>query len=363
MPADPHDPHSVARGQVIELTLAHSPDPDDAFMWWPITGKVTPTGEPLPGCEGLPRLETGRLRFRAIPIDIERLNRRAIAPGPGESRYDITAISFRAYADVAEHYALTACGSSFGLGFGPKVVARREGVRGAAMDPLAWLRDPAVRIALPGVKTTAFMVLGLMLGLKGGAGGDVERGLRDGRFIEMPFGDVIPAVAHGRVDAGLVIHEGQVTFEDAGLVCVVDLGEWWQRAHECGGGTPLPLGGNAIRRDLDERFGPGTQAEVVRLLRASIDYALSHRDESIDYTMPFALANAGGPSGGGGGDGGERGRPTRERVDRYIHMYVNEMTVDMGQAGRASVTRLLHAGAVAGLCPALPSQCREVEIV
>ncbi len=99
------------------------------------------------------------------------------------------------------------------------------------------------------------------------------------------------------------------------------------------------------------------------LLRASIDCALSHRDESIDYTMPFALANAGGPSGGGGGDGGERGRPTRERVDRYIHMYVNEMTVDMGQAGRASVTRLLHAGAVAGLCPALPSQCREVEIV
>jgi 1,4-dihydroxy-6-naphthoate synthase len=323
---------------VVELTLAHSPDPDDAFMWWPITGKVGPDGVPLAGAEGRPRIETGRLRFRAVPADIERLNRRAIAPMAGEERYDITAISFRAYADAAEHYALTACGSSFGLGFGPKVVARRDQSREAVtVESERCLRKAEVRIAVPGIKTTAFMVLGLMLGLSEGEEG-VKAALSRGRFIEMPFGEVIPAVASGRAEAGLVIHEGQVTFGDAGLVRIVDLGEWWQGRS----GGPLPLGGNAVRKDLVTLHGAGTMQEVLRLLRVSIEYALAHREESIEYTMPFALANA---------VGGDRGQPTRERVDRYITMYVNEMTVEMGERGQASVRLLLDEGAKAGLCP------------
>ncbi|MBM4107801.1 MAG: ABC transporter substrate-binding protein [Phycisphaerae bacterium] len=316
------------------LTLAHSPDPDDAFMWWPITGKVAPGSVALgdgtpPDLPVLapPVLDTGRFRFRAVPADIEALNRRAI----GVADLDVTALSFRAYPEAAGRYALTACGSSFGEGFGPRIVCRKDQARDRVkIGCEGCLKPPHVRIAVPGVKTTAFLMLGLVLGPE-------AMGAR-GRFIELPFDRVIPAVASGRADAGLVIHEGQLLFEQAGLRLVLDVGAWWKERT----GLPLPLGGNALRRDLDDRFGAGTRREVGATLHRSIEHALAHRDESIDYAIGFALANAR-TSGGVA--------PDRERVDRYVSMYVNRWTLDMGGAGREAVRRLLEEGARAGLCP------------
>jgi 1,4-dihydroxy-6-naphthoate synthase len=308
------------------LTLAHSPDPDDAFMWWPITGKVNPDGSPRSGREAAPAIDTSPFQFRAVPADIEVLNRRAAAAGD----LDITALSFRAYCDVKDRYAITRCGSSFGDGFGPKLVARAgdtrfESVQGAAAA--------GVRIAVPGKRTTAFLLLGMILGADA---------LKDSaKFIELPFDQIIGAVARGEVDAGLVIHEGQLLFEEAGLRLVTDVGAWWKAKT----GLPLPLGCNALRRDLDARFGVGSIARVSKLLRASVDYALAHRAESLEYTMPFALANAAKP-------GAEAsGRPTLERVDRYVSMYVNAWTVDMGEKGVDAVRRVLGEGARLGLCP------------
>lgn len=304
-----------------ELVLAHSPDPDDVFMWWPITGQITPDGTPLPGPAGRPVIDTGRFRFRPFPADIEVLNRRAATSGD----IDITALSFRAYADVHRRYQLTSCGSSFGDGYGPKVIAARE-------MTVASLMDPAARIAVPGRRTTAFLALGLLLGPAGMADPD--------RFIEMPFERVIPAVAEGEVEAGLVIHEGQLTFVDAGLRLVVDLGAWWKRST----GLPLPLGANAVRRDLNARYGPGSIADVASTLRRSIEHAMERRAESVEYTMPFALANM-------ARAGAVRHEPTPERVERYIGLYVNELTLDMGSAGREALRRLYQSGSAAGLCP------------
>ncbi|MEI7657378.1 MAG: MqnA/MqnD/SBP family protein [Phycisphaerae bacterium] len=304
------------------LTLAHSPDPDDAFMWWPITGKVRPDGTPLAGEEGRARIDTGGIEFRAVPADIEVLNRRAAAEGD----LDITALSFRAWCDVKDRYAITHCGSSFGEGFGPKVVA------GTAVKDVADLKRTGLRIAIPGRRTTAFLLLSMLLG---------PEATRAAAIVEMPFEQVIGAVARGEVDAGVVIHEGQLLFADAGLHLVVDLGQWWGSTT----GLPVPLGCNALRLDLDARFGEGTIAKVSRLLRASIDFALANRAESLEYTMPFALANAAKKG------ATESGRPTLERVDRYVAMYVNRWTVDMGVQGREAVRRLLAAGHAAGLSP------------
>lgn len=325
------------------LTLAHSPDPDDAFMWWPITGKVDaravhPGGDgPLPGVLSPPVLDTGRFEYRALPADIEALNRRAATRGD----LDITALSFRAWADVRDRYVLTACGSSFGEGFGPKVVARADQKGDAVTIGCdACLRNPKARIAIPGRRTTAFLVLGMALGEKALAGAS--------RFVEMPFDQVIPAVASRKVDAGLVIHEGQVLFGQAGLKQVLDLGVWWKQKT----GLPLPLGANAIRRDVESRFGAGSLAEIARTLRRSIDHALAHRRESLEYTLPFALANtmrSAGASGAGAAAGAPG--PHLDQIDRYVTMYVNHWTLDMGDAGRDAVRRLLREGAAMGLCP------------
>lgn len=302
------------------LTLAHSPDPDDVFMWWPITGKLSPDGSPLPGPAGEPAIDTGRFRYRALPADIEVLNRRAAGPGD----LDITALSFRAYADVSDRYILTACGSSFGDGYGPKVISARP-------LTIESLREGSLRIAVPGRRTTAFLTLGLMLGPAAMQNAS--------RFIEMPFERVIPAVAAGEADSGLVIHEGQLTFVDAGLRLVVDLGAWWKSTT----GLPLPLGANALRRDLDARYGPSAIADVAATLRRSIAHAVEHRDESVRYTMPFALANV-------ARAGDVPHDPTPDRVDRYVDMYVNRWTIDMGDAGREALSRLYTAGWQAGLC-------------
>lgn len=312
------------------LTLAHSPDPDDAFMWWPLTGKVLPDGARIQSEDALPRLETGPIQFRAIPADIEALNRRAAEIGD----YDITALSFRAYCDVQDRYAITACGASFGDGFGPKVIAPHgvcARLDGNARDVLS---DPALTIAVPGRRTTAFLLLAILIGP-----GAIAQ--RPERFIEMPFDRVIPAVASGEVGAGIVIHEGQILYEGAGLGLICDLGAWWKNET----GLPVPLGCNAIRRDLDERFGDGTTSKVVGLLRESIAYALARREESVRYTLPFALANA-------AKKGADVARPpTLERIDRYISMYVNALTEDMGERGHEAVRTLLTRGHGLGLCP------------
>jgi 1,4-dihydroxy-6-naphthoate synthase len=335
------------------LTLAHSPDPDDAFMWWPITGKVQapalddplaiPTTE-LPGrafdVSAFPRvlesptIDTGRFAFRAFPADIERLNRHAAAPGETHALFDITALSFRAYCDVKHLYAITSCGSSFGDGFGPKVVARLEPLPGRpGVRTEDHLRHPSVRIAIPGRRTTAFLVLAMILG---------EKDLADSsRFVELPFEQIIPAVARGDADVGLVIHEGQVLYEQAGLSLILDVGAWWTSRT----GLPLPLGANAIRRDLDDRFGAGTMREVTRTLYASVLYALAHRAEALDYTLPFALANS------LKSECNASTGPSRDQVDRYVEMYVNPWTVDMQDTGRESLRRLLTQGHSLGLCP------------
>lgn len=279
---------------MIELTLAHSPDPDDAFMWWPL-------GVPALGMA--PAVDTGEFRFQPVAADIHELNVRAGERGD----LDITALSMFALAHVSDRYELTPCGASMGEGYGPKVLTR---------DPRSadWLRESAPVIGVPGERTTAFLVLRLMLG---GAF----------RFRAMHFREIIPALLRGEIDAGLVIHEAQVTYADSGLHLAADLGAWWK--HETG--LPLPLGANAVRRDLDARFGAGTAGEVNRLLRASIEHALAHREEGLDYAMRFA---------------GDAPRPL---ADRFIALYVNELTRDMGDVGRRAVTQLFERARAAGL--------------
>ncbi|MBL8875711.1 MAG: ABC transporter substrate-binding protein [Phycisphaerae bacterium] len=313
----------------IPLTLAHSPDPDDAFMWWPLTGKINPDGSPQPGEAGKPCIDTGRFRFNALPADIHVLNKRAAREGD----LQITALSARAYADVKDRYIITSCGGSFGDGYGPKVVVRgdqdADSIKLSCED---CLKKPGVRIAVPGMQTTAFLLLGLVLG--------PEIAKQRERFVGLPFEKIIGAVARREVDAGLVIHEGQLTFADAGLRMMLDVGAWWKAKT----GLLTPLGVNAIRRDLDRLHGAGTVAEVARLLMQSVAYSMEHRDESTRYTLPFALANV-----TRAGNTGEA--PTLERVDRYCRMYVTPETLDMGDKGRAAIQRLLTEGAAAGLCP------------
>lgn len=314
------------------LTLAHSPDPDDAFMWWPITGKVAPSASlqnrdrqgvtSLPSSSP-PALDTGRFRYQALPADIEQLNRRAAAAADLE----ITALSARAYADVADRYVITACGGSFGEGYGPKVVARAD----SALHCEHCLRGESPLIAVPGTRTTAFMVLSLLIG-------------GPFRFVEMPFERIIGAVAAKNADAGLIIHEGQLAFQDAALRQIADLGQWWQARTT----LPLPLGVNAIRRDLDALHGPGSVAEVAATLDRSVRYAAAHRDESIEYAGGFAMANL-----------HRQGTPSvevpRARIERYIDMYVTPVTLDMGDRGRAALRRLYEEGSRAGLCPSVAS--------
>jgi 1,4-dihydroxy-6-naphthoate synthase len=304
------------------LTLAHSGDPDDCFMWWPITGKIHPDGVRWAGPAGSAVIDTRPFEFRPIAGDIEVFNRRAVEHGD----YDITAMSVRTYAEARHRYAITHCGASFGEGYGPKVVRREDDYELRDVD---LLQRPDVVIAVPGRRTTAFLVMGLLLGKLATS--------VQAKFIELPFEQIIPAVVSGRARAGLVIHEGQVSFEDAGLKQVIDLGAWWRETR----GLPLPLGINAIRRDFDGRFGAGSELRIVQLLRASLDYALQHRDESLNYTVPFAIANA---------KASGTLIPTLERIDAYVSMYVTRLTVDMGEAGRDAIRKLLSQGHAAGLC-------------
>jgi 1,4-dihydroxy-6-naphthoate synthase len=265
------------------ITVGHSPDPDDAFMFHALANE---------------KIDTGPFTFRHELQDIETLNRRAL-----RGELDVTAVSIHAYAYLLDKYALLPTGCSMGDRYGPMVVAPRS------MSVLE-LKD--VKIAVPGTMTTAFLTLKLLL--PGGFAYEV-----------MPFDQIITAVADGKYDAGLIIHEGQLTFHNQGLHLVADLGVWWQEQT----GLPLPLGGNVVRRDL----GQATIKEVSRLIKASIRYALDHRSEALEYALRYARDM------------------DKGLADRFVDMYVNEWTLDYGPRGRDAVRRLLEEGHKAGIIP------------
>jgi 1,4-dihydroxy-6-naphthoate synthase len=265
------------------VTVGHSPDPDDAFMFYALAHD---------------KLDTGDLQFRHVLQDIETLNRRAL-----RGELEVTAISIHAYASLLDKYSLLPSGCSMGDHYGPMVVALR---------PLTIEQLKSARIAVPGTLTTAFLTLRLLL--------------PDGFMYEvLPFDRILGAVAEGRFDAGLIIHEGQLTFQNQGLHLVVDLGVWWQEKM----GLPLPLGGNVVRRDL----GLPTMRTISRLLKESIRYSLEHRDAALEYALQYARDM------------------DRSLADRFVGMYVNEWTLDYGERGREAVRRLLQEGHRAGVIP------------
>ncbi len=313
------------------LTLAHSPDSDDMVMWWPLAGMVGPDGVPAPGEEGRPAIVSERFAFRTIAEDIERLNRRAIEVGD----LDTTAISAHTYPHVAGRYRITACGASMGDGYGPRVVVPAD----SHVETVRDLVRLGVRVAVPGVRTTAFLVLSLLAGEQGGGHGEGQGGGL--QHEEMLFSDVIGAVQSGRCGAGLLIHEAQLNYGEAGLRLIADLGAVWKSRT----GLPLPLGLNVVRRDLDERFGAGSEKEVAMLLESSV----RHGRTQVDASRRFLRLHAGG--GLGGPAAGRDEWLDDDLLDRYMAMYVNEHTQDMGRRGEEALTRLYADAAAAGLCP------------
>jgi 1,4-dihydroxy-6-naphthoate synthase len=268
--------------QVREITIAHSPDSDDAFMFYGLaTNKVRVAG----------------LRFTHTLTDIETLNRKAM-----QGVYDVTAISFHAYPYLQDKYALMPCGGSVGEQYGPTIVATR---------PLPLEELKKLKVAVPGTLTTAYLALKLFSPA-------IETDV-------VPFDQIIPELIAGKYEAGLIIHEGQLTYESSGLCKVLDLGKWWHEQT----GLPLPLGGNAIRRSL----GKELIATVTQALRDSIQYGLDHREEALAYAMQFARDL------------------DPEKADRFVGMYVNERTLDYGPDGREAVARLLQMGHQAGIIP------------
>ena len=269
-----------AMTQTSEIQLAHSPDSDDAFMFYALaTGKVR-----IPG-----------VKFNHVLCDIESLNRAA-----EKEIYDVTAVSFYGYSFIADKYVLLDCGASFGEGYGPIVVAshpiKKDDLKGR-------------RIAIPGERTTSYLALKLFEP-------DVDT-------VTMPFDKILDAVADKEVDAGLLIHEGQLIYSQMGLNRVVDLGQWWQEET----GLPLPLGANAIRRSLNSSLG----RDVERVIRESVSYALEHREAALNYALQFARDM------------------DPAMADRFIGMYVNRWTLDYGEEGRRAVRELLGRGAAVGL--------------
>jgi 1,4-dihydroxy-6-naphthoate synthase len=264
------------------IRLAHSPDSDDAFMFYALSHD---------------KLDTGNLSFVHELSDIESLNRRAL-----RGELEVSAVSIHAYAYLADKYALLSSGSSMGDRYGPRLVAReamgRKDLKGKT-------------VAVPGDRTTAFLVLKLYEP-------KVEH-------VVVPFDEITDRVARGGADAGLLIHEGQLTHESEGFTLIEDLGEWWYGET----GLPLPLGGNVIRRDL----GTETMREVAGLIKASIQYALDNREEALAYALNYA-----------------RDLPP-EKANTFVSMYVNEWTLDYGETGRKAVQTLLSRGYEAGIIP------------
>ncbi len=295
------------------LTLGHSPDADDMVMWWPLVGMRDPEGRPVDGPEGTPVIISDRFRFQTIPDDVQRLNRRAIERGD----LDITAISAHAYPYLKDRYRITRSGASMGEGYGPKLVVRNADNAESPEDLFAG-RTPVV--AVPGVHTTAYLTLRLLLG-------------RDFEVREMLFSEIPGAVSKGDADAGLLIHEAQIAFENLGLRRLMDLGEAWSIAHK----LPLPLGLNILKRDLDDRYGQGSVDEIAELLGRSV----RHARESAEASKRFLLLHA---------DARPEWRD-EDLVDRYLAMYVSGLTLDMGEPGRTALELLLGEGFRAGLCP------------
>ena len=269
--------------ETIEIKIAHSPDSDDAFMFYGLaTNKIR-----VPG-----------LKFTHVLCDIETLNHKAIA----EAYFEVTAISFHAYPYLQDRYALMPSGGSVGDGYGPMIVA-----------PKSYTTDEVkkLKIAIPGTLTTAVLALKLFAP-------DIQTEV-------VPFDKIIPAVLDGRYDAGLIIHEGQLTYDKSGLHRILDLGKWWRELT----GLPLPLGANAIRKDL----GAETIAKVCKALRSSIQHALDNREEALEYAMQFA-----------------RDLDAND-ADKFVGMYVNERTLDYGDDGREAVAKLLNMGHERGIIP------------
>lgn len=287
--------------ETTTLRIGHSPDPDDAFMWWPLANFVGPDGNRY-----TPKIDTRGYEFIHVLEDIQSLNVRSAA---GE--LEITAISIHQYPYVADKYALTSCGSSMGDGYGPMIVAPNK----LAVEDLR-----GQRIAIPGEQTTAWLSTQLWLKEHGLTKDDVQ-------FENVMFDEIIPRVVSGEYDAGLIIHEGQITYQNQGLGLVIDLGKWWTESR----GLPLPLGGNCIRRDLG-----GAMPVVCRVLLDSIEYALEHREEAVKFALNWAR------------DMGA------DLADEFVGMYVNQWTLDYGQRGRDAVQQLLAEGAEAGMVPAVP---------
>ena len=277
---------SSVSSAVREISIAHSPDSDDAFMFYALaTNKVR-----VPG-----------LKFSHTLTDIETLNRKAM-----EGFYDVSAISFHAYPYVQDKYALMPCGGSVGEQYGPMVISPR-------MIGLEELKT--MKIAVPGTMTTAYLALKLFAP-------KIETAV-------VPFDRIIQEVMAGKYEAGLIIHEGQLTYERSGLKKILDLGKWWHEQT----GLPLPLGGNAIRREL----GPELIAQVTRALRDSIQYALDHREPALAYAMQFARDL------------------DPQMADRFVGMYVNDRTLDYGEDGKQAVVKLLDMGYQAGIIPHKPA--------
>lgn len=269
------------------IRVAHSPDSDDAFMFYALATR---------------KIDTGGLRYEHTLSDIETLNRQALE---GKSPYEISAVSFHAYAYLTDRYALLSSGGSLGRNYGPVVVSRR---------PLAATDLASKTIAVPGTLTTAYLVLRLFS--------------PDFQYKVVPFDRILDSMAKGDYDVGLLIHEGQLTYRDQGFHKVVDLGEWWQeRTH-----LPLPLGCNVIRRDLGENL----MRRIGGHLRDSIQYALDHRNEAMEYALSFS-----------------RGLD-EQRVDRFVGMYVNDLTLDYGEDGREGIRRLMAEAFEKGLIPQAP---------
>jgi len=270
----------------MKIRVAHSPDSDDAFMFYAINTK---------------KIDTKGYEFIDILSDIETLNKEVL-----KGTYEVSAISIHAFPYVADRYALLSSGASMGDNYGPMVVAKEE-------FPVNELKTK--NTAVPGTLTSAFLALKLFE--------------PDINYIVTPFDQIIDAVKEGKVDAGLIIHEGQLTYQDEGLKCIVDLGKWW---YEKMGGLPLPLGGNVIRKDL----GIEAMKEVSEILRESINYSLAHRDEAVECALKYA-----------------RGM-TKDKADKFIGMYVNDLTVDYGERGKKAIELFLKEAYEKKLVPILP---------
>lgn len=283
------------------FTLGHSPDPDDAFMFYAMAEN---------------KIDLRGYRFEHRLEDIQTLNESAL-----RGKLHVSAISIHAFAHVSDRYALLPCGASMGDGYGPLVIRKRPTPNPAERDQTPnsdeesreWLRDRT--IAVPGTMTSAYLALRLYLG--------------EFQYVVVPFDEIFDAVKSGKADAGLIIHEGQLTYERAGLAKIIDLGEWWKRET----GLPLPLGGNVLRKDIP----PSIQRDLHAIMRESIDYALAHREEAVRHSMPYA-----------------RDMDT-QLAGKFIGMYVNDFTRDYGETGRRAIREFLTRASAAGYLSKVPA--------